>query len=542
MLGLRVKKQIKKRNIKYALSLLIFFSTFQSTNAQEFDLIINELSYAMGPARIDVDSSGYFTAIWNDYRHCEGYGNDNEGGAAIYIQKFNMNGVKIGNNIRLDIKKNKDISNTNPDIAINKENGNIAVTWQERSGSSNDENRQSKIVACIYDSNLKKLSFQFYVQPNSNLWQAFPEVKYLSNNNILIIWHINHHGKQFYYAKLYTPLGKIVRDTFLVNKNGVASSTVCFDTISSGGFYFIWDSYIQFYDNFGASVTDIVEGFSKNVIATKSLNEKDILIVTRSDDHRCLYGILYDRMQNLAIKNFRIDDDTTTLNRRGSVDIAVNQFSDFIIVWNDGRNDYNDLYHISDIYAQRFNKNGCPVGNNFKVNHENKEIHQYSPSVSFFLDRFLCIYPQSILERININSSNNLEPVASERNYIVGTRQFFEYPSPGEIYGWEYYLKGNGNFSDFLASPYPNPFVKKKHDFLTIDFNLDRGARVYCAVYNILGQHIKTLYSSNRLSEGDYSVNWYGDTEAGFVPASGLYYFLLKIDSKVYYIKFTFIN
>ena len=59
--------------------------------------------------------------------------------------------------------------------------------------------------------------------------------------------------------------------------------------------------------------------------------------------------------------NFRVNDDTGTEDQMSPC-IAVNGSGDFIIAWEDDRNG------DPDIYAQRYSKNGQPIGNNFKVN------------------------------------------------------------------------------------------------------------------------------------------------------------------------------
>jgi len=99
--------------------------------AQELSFEINDTGHAFFEPNIDVDSSGQFIAVWADYRHCPEYGGE-EGGAAIYIQRFDTTGVKSGNNVRMDEKSDYDVSNTNPDVAINKTNGDFVIVWQER--------------------------------------------------------------------------------------------------------------------------------------------------------------------------------------------------------------------------------------------------------------------------------------------------------------------------------------------------------------------------------------------------------------------------
>lgn len=531
-------------SIIYLSSFFMLFSFFTLTNSlftQELSFELNETGHALMP-NLDVDSSGQFIAVWQDYRHCPEYGEDSEGGAAIYVQRFDTNGVKLGDNIRMDEKSDDDISNTNPDIAINKTNGDFVIVWQERSGSSENGDRKSRIIASIFKADFEKVAFQFVVDQNDTIWQAFPEVKYLSNNNILILWHENHDDDQFYYVKIFDPFGVAVSERFKVNSNNVSSSTAFFDALPSSGFYLVWDCYIQMYDNFGNPVTDILEGPFQNVNAVKSLNENDVLIVTRCEYLRRLEGIIYHVDQNSYGESFRIDDDTTTLNTRGSSGIAVNQSGDFIVVWKDSRNDYNNLYDVSDVYGQRFDNKAQPIGSNFKVNHEDTEREQHNPKVSFYHNRFIVIYSQGELSESTRELPSDVVDIGASRSYILGTSQDFSNPTPGQVYGWEYLVPPQQPI-EFDASrlPYPNPFIKQIRDFVMIEFDLDTETNVSFEIYNILGQRIKKL-SPRLLPEGFYVAKWYGDTHNGTMAASGIYLCTLFINGKAFNKKITFVK
>ena len=512
--------------------------------AQELSFEINDTGHAFFEPNIDVDSSGQFIAVWADYRHCPEYGGE-EGGAAIYIQRFDTTGVKSGNNVRMDEKSDYDVSNTNPDVAINKTNGDFVIVWQERSGSSENDWGESRIMASIFKDDLSPLTFQFVVENNNTIRQAFPEVTYLANNNILILWLENRGDGLFYYAKLFAPFGVPISEKFKANSNHVPG-IIHFDALPSSGFYIVWDRYIQVYDNSGSPVTSVLEGPFQYVNATKSLNANDILIVTRDEYQRRIEGIIYHVDQNSYGERFRIDDDTKTLNRRGGSDIAVNQSGEFIVVWQDYRNDYTNLYDVLDVYGQRFDNNAHPIGSNFKVNHEETETGQYDPKVSFYHNRFVAIFTQGRISGQTVTVE--LPPVhigvfdlSKSRSYIVGTSQDFSNPTPGPVFGWEYLLPPPAETFDASRPAYPNPFIKQIHGFVSIEFDLEKGADVSLDIYNMLGQRIKKLYSGS-LPGGFYRAKWYGTTQDRDMAASGLYFCILRIDGQVFNKKITFIN
>ncbi len=74
-----------------------------------------------------------------------------------------------------------------------------------------------------------------------------------------------------------------------------------------------------------------------------------------------------------------------------------------------------------------------------------------------------------------------------------------------------------------LAPSYPNPFR-----FSTaIVFFLPQPARVELAIFNLLGQRVRTVLEENRNS-GRHRVYWNGRDDAGHLVAGGVYYYRLR--------------
>jgi flagellar hook assembly protein FlgD len=74
-----------------------------------------------------------------------------------------------------------------------------------------------------------------------------------------------------------------------------------------------------------------------------------------------------------------------------------------------------------------------------------------------------------------------------------------------------------------LLQNYPNPF----NPITTIEFTLDKNTDVELAIYNLLGEKIKTLVNS-KLQGGLHSVQWDGTNEAGVKVGTGIYYYMVK--------------
>ena len=73
--------------------------------------------------------------------------------------------------------------------------------------------------------------------------------------------------------------------------------------------------------------------------------------------------------------NFRVNDDWGS-STQWDPSISVSYNGRFVTVWVDSSND-----HYCDIYAQIFNSDGAPSGDNFRVNDERVWLPQNQPSV-----------------------------------------------------------------------------------------------------------------------------------------------------------------
>jgi hypothetical protein len=75
-----------------------------------------------------------------------------------------------------------------------------------------------------------------------------------------------------------------------------------------------------------------------------------------------------------------------------------------------------------------------------------------------------------------------------------------------------------------LAEAYPNPFNASA----VLRFDLPSSGRVRLAVYNSLGQSVRTLVADQVLPAGTHRVTWDGRDQAGAQAASGIYYARLE--------------
>lgn len=83
--------------------------------------------------------------------------------------------------------------------------------------------------------------------------------------------------------------------------------------------------------------------------------------------------------------------------------------------------------------------------------------------------------------------------------------------------------------TDFeLFQNYPNPFNPET----VIRYHLPSASQVELAIYNILGQKVRTLVNST-LKPGAHKISWNGRNDAGVAVASGVYIYRLQADGYV---------
>jgi hypothetical protein len=82
--------------------------------------------------------------------------------------------------------------------------------------------------------------------------------------------------------------------------------------------------------------------------------------------------------------------------------------------------------------------------------------------------------------------------------------------------------------SDFALANYPNPF----NAGTSIRYSLTEGGHARLAVYNVLGQAVRTLVDQYQES-GVFTVIWDGRDDTGQPVASGLYLSRLEVGSAV---------
>jgi parallel beta-helix repeat protein len=80
-----------------------------------------------------------------------------------------------------------------------------------------------------------------------------------------------------------------------------------------------------------------------------------------------------------------------------------------------------------------------------------------------------------------------------------------------------------------IYNAYPNPF----NPSTKISFRLKKSADVEIKIYDVLGKYINTI-STTKLTRGFHDFTWNGDDSKGQNVSSGIYFYVIKVENKVY--------
>jgi hypothetical protein len=333
-------------------------------------------AYQFYPA-IGIDGSGNFIITWGDERH---------GNYDIYAQRYNSSGAPLSSNFKV----NEDVGGADlyyPAIGIDSF-GNFIITWQDNRNANYD------IYTQRYDFSGTPLGANFKV--NDDLGpcdQLDPAIATVSSGRFVICWDDCRKGNRDIYAQRYDSSGYGLSSNFKVNDDAViawqGSPAIAMD--GSGNFVIAWadernldgDIYAQRYDSSGIPLDSNFKanddlGTSPQVSPAIAMNISGNFVITwedfRNGDHD-IYAQRYNFSGNPIGSNFKANDDVGTSNQY-SAGVAMDASGNFVITWDDFRNGNHD------IYAQRYNSSGNPMGSNFKVNDDAGTSGQLYPSIA----------------------------------------------------------------------------------------------------------------------------------------------------------------
>jgi hypothetical protein len=385
-----------------------------------FKVIDGEVVVPRQTPSIAMDDSGNFVIAWTDYRN---------GMADIYAQRFDTSGTPLDSSFKVNDDAGT-FYQSNPAVAMGGY-GRFVVTWMDFRGDDWDIYAQRY----DYDGNPQGSNFKVNDDVGGTFIQYYPAVAMDDNANFVITWMDDRNGNNDIYAQRYNPQGSPSGSNFKVNDD-VGTYQQYYPVVAkvgSGNFVIAWADYRSGADiyaqRYGSDGTPAGSNFKANDDVGSSAQYYPAIIKDNSGnfvitwmdyrDGNCdIYAQRFNASGGPLGANFKVNNDAGTLDQRYPA-IGVDGMGNFVITWQD----FRDV--ISDIYAQRYHSSGAVLGSNFKVNDDEKTAVQNVPAIA-------------------IDSSGKFVIVWEDHRYDLGDVYLQRYSSSGTPVGSNLMVNDDG--------------------------------------------------------------------------------------------------
>ncbi len=393
-------------------------------------------------------------------------------GYDIFFQRISFNGNKIGGNVRAN---NMFISNTNnPSTAIDS-SGNIIITWISGWASSSLPDPYCR----IFDSSGNPITDQWllYGSETHHAFSAGFQRRIASDSlgRCFIVWSTHIDGLSRIVLQSVDQSGNLFDNPISVS-DPTDSNRYYFPTITStsdGHFFIAWDSEKGSFKGriFSADsglVTDQFDlGSGYGSVGLSSDNNKFYLVVegpgllgsivskegtfitSKKDIGTVLSGYYlsrpklailnsnkifvtgsyYDRSQtDIILTSYDLQFDWTGTIIKAADDscsarqtkplVKYNQYGNALIIWEDERNGYNDLY------GQILDVNEMPVSGNFKINNIEGNNFSSDPKIAVTSNgEFIAVFSSGDYSNKKIYA----QKIAPDGTFIGSNRMVIDY-------------------------------------------------------------------------------------------------------------------
>lgn len=491
------KLQIRAISMQYILNfIIIFLFTFDKFCLSQIknDYLVSDVG--INPAFV-VDSNNNMHITWTSTEE-----------GIFYLYSDSM-----GNPIQSPIKFYDSSLSNHPEIAIN--NCNLIVVWQKESFTYN-----SFIWGDIFTIGTDTLEDNF--QFNDIYFDAkrfSPNVCFINDSIFIVVWSgegpetISSTGV---YGQLCSTQGNFIGNNILLSdhfgNNLVFSESRVLKYPNKDKFILIWrDDHLgnnmifgrEFYLN-GSPIDSSFLISGSNLIKTLWFVSADM---SNNGDFVVVWGAEFDdnwviqwRWYNSECEPYSHVENITGVQdsvlEYSSIDVAINNDGNGVIVWEQLKDGY------SRIYARRFISSRILLGNSFSVSSQRNINNQYFPKVDIINNKIYTIWKETEIWS-NVLDYNN--PPTTIKN------TFHSIP-----------------FTNSTLINYPNPF----NSLTKISYRISSPSYVKMKIFNCLGKEINTLVNTFFLP-GKYSIIWDGQNSSNQHVASGIYFCQLEVNGVI---------
>ena len=315
---------------------------------------------------IAMDAEGNFVVVWNSYLQ-DGSSN------GIFGQRFDSNCNPAGDEFQINSETSG--NQREPAVTMDAE-GNFVVTWY---GPGEDK---EDIFARRFNSNGQPLGSEFSVNSYTNDKQLYPGVAMNNDGGFIIVWessNIPGQSSKAICGRLYASSGSSIGPEFVINEEASDSRYPDVAMDAEGDFAVVWmrdkSSNSIIARLYNADGTAKMEPFGVSTIRFSSITQPSIAM-----DKAGNFVVAWDgdpklaRQDDIHVRCYKPDGtaigeqfivNTTLTGPQQNPEVAMNNRGRFIIAWDIKiEPDINER----DIFAQRYNSSGVPLGNEFQVN------------------------------------------------------------------------------------------------------------------------------------------------------------------------------
>ncbi len=222
--------------------LMQIFNPFGNKIGNWFE-ITGSTPYTVKMAKLQ---NGDFVASYNDY------GSLPDSLCDIFVQRFDINGNKVGNRIRVSSYNYQ--SNCQQSIA-SLAGGGFVVVWNSQDNKPADP--YDGIYVQIFDDNVNKIGNIFVANSYITDPQILPSVTSLANGNFVVSWDSWRQNGPLYgtFMQIFSANGNKIGHEFQADIDGAGKSNVQVIALPNSGFAAFWNEY---QDVQGASIGGVI--------------------------------------------------------------------------------------------------------------------------------------------------------------------------------------------------------------------------------------------------------------------------------------------
>ena len=314
--------------------------------------------------KVSVGLSGNFVIVWEDFRNTD---------ADIYAQRFDLSGTKLGENILVNLDSLNEDQYT-PSVSMGP-NDRFMVTWIDlRRGDEAIFARSFSFDHPLSDTILFPVS-----SDSSSVVQESPPIVSDTLGRFAVAWTEYIPSGPRVYVQRFDSLGQALGDTIMVSnlQSTGERHSPSLSITPSGHFVVTWmDKQAGNYDILAQRVTSDGFLYGTNFFLNDDqmgANQSLPQIATRSDGgfvvvwedwrrgNSDIFMKRFDQNAQPLGDDYMVNDSTGHIYH-GHPGVACDRWGNFVVVWEDARGSFLD------VYAQLFDHSGNPNGENFKVN------------------------------------------------------------------------------------------------------------------------------------------------------------------------------